>query len=183
MQMKKILSMLLLICSMIAISGTARAQSASSILQAAEKKAAAENKHVLVIFHASWCYWCHKMDTAMNDPVCKDYFQKNYVITHLTVAENDTIKHPNTPGAQELMDRFYGAGLGIPYWLIFDKDGNMVADSKIRTPDQAEAQGDNIGCPASEAEVDAFIVKLKKTSVLSNDQAEAIRKRFRQNEH
>lgn len=173
----------LLLFSTLQFCVSAQPATAASLLKQAEQQAAAEKKNVIVIFHASWCYWCHKMDTAMNDPVCRDYFRNNYVVTHLTVAENDTIRHPNTPGAQDMMDRYYGAGLGIPYWLIFDKDGNLLADSKIRTPDQAEAQGDNIGCPAKEDEVEAFIEKLKKTSLLSAAQADAIRKRFRQNEH
>jgi thioredoxin-related protein len=179
----KLKVLLLLFISTASLALSAQPESAASIMKKAQQQAAAEKKNVFVMFHASWCIWCHRMDTSMNDASCRDYFKNNYVVVHMTVSESDTVKHPDTPGAQEMMNKYYGAGLGIPYWLIFDKNGSLLADSKIRTPDQAEAQGDNIGCPATADEVEAFIVKLKKTSVLSDAQADAIRKRFRQNEH
>ena len=61
---------------------------AGEILQQAFGKAKAENKNVFIIFHASWCSWCHKMDSAINDPVRKSFFENNYVIRHLTLLES-----------------------------------------------------------------------------------------------
>ncbi len=40
-------------------------------LKESMQQAAAENKNVFIIFHASWCGWCHKMDTSMNDQSVK----------------------------------------------------------------------------------------------------------------
>ena len=56
-------------------------RSATEILNEANAQAAKENKNVFVIFHASWCGWCHKMDSAMNDPVCKKFFDDNFIRT------------------------------------------------------------------------------------------------------
>src|SRR5262245_46462193 len=64
---------------------TSTAPSAETILKEAYQRAAKEKKNVMIIFHASWCGWCHKMDTAMNDVACKKFFTDNYVVEHLTV--------------------------------------------------------------------------------------------------
>ena len=156
--------------------------SAESVLQEARATAARENKNVFILFHASWCGWCHKMDTAMNDRSVKAFFDNNYVIRHLTVYESDKNKHLENPGALELLTKYHGGEQGIPYWLVFDKDGKLLADSKIRKPGEGPEAGSNSGCPASEAEVEHFINILKQTSRLQDSQLSVIRKRFRENE-
>ncbi len=55
-------------------------ESAEKILETASLQAKDGNKNVFVIFHASWCGWCEKMDKKMDDSRCKDLFNKNYVI-------------------------------------------------------------------------------------------------------
>lgn len=157
--------------------------SADEIMKQAMTMAAAskESKNIIVIFHASWCGWCHKMDTAMNDKVCRDFFATNYVVTHMVVDESKDKKNLENPGAPEFRKKYGGEGAGIPYWLVFDKEGNLLADSKIR-PGKDNTDGDNTGCPATEKEVDYFINILRKTSSVSDEQADKIRIRFRQNE-
>ena len=91
-------------------------------------------------------------------------------------------KKLENPGAVELRTKYYGDGQGIPFWLIFDKEGRLLADSKIRTAGQGPEEGENVGCPASEKEVSYFISVLKMTSPLNDQQLEVIRKRFRENE-
>jgi thiol-disulfide isomerase/thioredoxin len=157
-------------------------RSATEILNEANAQAAKENKNVFVIFHASWCGWCHKMDSAMNDPVCKKFFDDNFIVCHLVVKESKGKEHLENPGALELMKKYNGDQSGIPFWLVFDSKGLLLADSKIRTvcagTDEA---GDNSGCPATEKEVTYFIEVLKKASSLSPSQLSIIQKRFRQN--
>jgi thioredoxin-related protein len=153
-----------------------RILSADEILLAACKQAAKENKKVMVIFHASWCGWCHRMDTSLVDPSVKSYFDKNFVITHLTVYESDDKKALENPGALAYLTKMGGNDQGIPFWLILDKEGNLLADSQI-------APGKNTGCPAQPEEVAHFVKVLKKTTPLSNEQALAIEKRFRMNAH
>ena len=49
----------------IAISSFANAQTATEILAKAQNQAKIENKNVFVIFHASWCGWCKKMEKKL----------------------------------------------------------------------------------------------------------------------
>jgi thioredoxin-related protein len=150
---------------------------ATAVLQSAKEQAGKEKKNVFLIFHASWCGWCHKMDTALNDLKVKKYFQDNYVFRHLVVNEYNEKKKLENPGAQEMMEQFGGKEEGIPYWAVLDATGKVLADSRIDgTPKK------NSGCPANKEEVDYFIKVLKKTSRLDANALDIIRKRFRENE-
>lgn len=155
---------------------------ANDILKQAFILAGKEHKNVFVMFHASWCGWCHRMDSSMNDKNCKKFFDDNFVICHLVVDESTGKKNLENPGADDMRNKYYGAGQGIPFWLVFDKDWNLLADSKMRAVGQGAESGQNIGCPAVANEVEYFISILKKTSNLNSDQLEIIRKRFRENE-
>lgn len=157
---------------------------ATEILQAAMKKAGAENKNVLIIFHASWCGWCHKMDSSINDVTCKKFFDDNYVITHLVVDESRDKKNLENPGSRELRAKYHGDGEGIPFWLVFDKDGNLLADSQLRPAGASpDTKGQNVGCPAAEQEVAYFMEVLKKTSKVTPAELSLIEQRFRKNEN
>ena len=146
------------------------------ILYPVYAQAAKENKKVLLIFHASWCGWCRKMDTSLQDRNVQPLINENYITTHLTVYESKEKKELENPGALEFLTKHGGADKGrIPYWLVLDKDGNVLADSQHK-PNQ------NVGCPATEEEVAHFISVLKKTSSLNDDQLKVVEKRFRMNE-
>lgn len=168
--------------SVLVVKAQPMAPSANDILKEAYQQAAKENKKVFIMFHASWCGWCHKMDNSMNDPACKKFFDDSYVIRHLVVDEAKDKKGLENHGANELRTKYNGDGVGIPFWLLFDKDGKLLSDSKMRKEGEGPEKGDNIGCPASEKEVASFIEILKKTSSINNDQVEIVRKRFRENE-
>ena len=156
---------------------------ADQLLNEAYQQAAREKKNVLVIFHASWCVWCHRMDSSMNDQSCKKFFDDNYVIRHLVVQESRDKKNLENPGAAELLTKYNGDNQGIPFWLIFDKNGVLIADSQIRPAGSGlETRGANLGCPASEQEVAQFADILKKTGHFRKSQLQAIEKRFRRNE-
>lgn len=163
------------ICFAVAIVTEAQqVPSADAVLKEARAKAAKDNKKVMVIFHASWCGWCKKMDASLNDLSVKDYFAKNYVITHLTIDESPDKKNLENPGAEELNKKWGGENQGIPFWVIIDKDGNILADS------QSEP-GQNVGCPAKEEEVAYFIKVLKMTSSISDEEIAKVQERFRKN--
>lgn len=163
-------------------SAKAQVASADAIMKEAYQVATKEKKNVFVMFHASWCGWCHKMDTSMSDPICKKLFDDNYVIRHLVVDETKNKKEFENPGADELRKKYFGDGVGIPFWLVFDKDGKLLADSKMRAEGDGPEKGQNTGCPATEEEVNYFIDVLKKTSRLKADELSIIQKRFRRND-
>lgn len=157
-------------------------QTASEVLKAAQQQAQVENKNVMIIFHASWCGWCHKMDSSLADKSCRQFFEDNFVIRHLVVDESPDKKKLENPGADALRAKYYGDNQGIPFWLIFDKNGKLLADSQIRPAGASlNSRGENVGCPSEEKEVQHFIDVLKKTSHPTEDQVTAIEKRFRQN--
>ena len=156
---------------------------AEQVMRTALTRAAKENKNVILMFHASWCGWCHRMDSSLNDPSVKKFFDDNYVITHLVVDESPAKKSLENAGANEFRIKYHGDGVGIPFWLIFDKGGNLLADSKIRINGENEAGGNNIGCPANKEEVAYFLDLLRKTSHLKEDQLTLIAARFRKNEN
>lgn len=152
---------------------------AKQVLKEAVMKASAENKHVFIMFHASWCGWCHRMDSLMNKPELKKYFDDNYVIRHLVVLESEKKKNLENPGALDMLKKFHGDKQGIPFWLIFDKLGNLQADCLMR-PEGAglDKPGENTGCPASPPEVAHFIKVLSKTSKLTKKELEIIAAQF-----
>ena len=180
--MKQILFSFLMLASVVFAKAQQAPSSASDILKEAYRQATKEKKNVFVMFHASWCGWCHKMDKSMNDPACKKFFDDNYIIRHLVVDESKDKKNLENPGAAEMKIKYNGDGQGIPFWLIFDKQGNLLSDSKMRKEGDGPEKGDNAGCPAADNEVDFFIDVLKKTSSISKEQSDIIRKRFREND-
>jgi thioredoxin-related protein len=159
---------------------TVRAQMAApaaDVIKAACSDAGNSGKNVMVIFHASWCVWCHKMDSSMADPSCSKFFNDNYVITHLVVDETDNKKNLENPGASAYRDAQGGKDQGIPYWLILDKSGNVLANSRMPDGDK-----NNTGCPAAENEVNYFTQVLKKTSHMTDADMAAVKKRFLRNQ-
>ena len=156
--------------------------SSEEIMKEAFTSAKKQNKKILVMFHASWCGWCHKMDTSLNDASVKKFFDDNFVIRHLVVFESKGKENLENPGALEMLTKHDGKDQGIPFWLIFDKDEKFLADSRMKTKINGVEKLQNTGCPATEEEVDYFIGVLKRTSALNDDQLQIIRGRFRRNE-
>ena len=156
--------------------------SSEEIMKEAFTSAKKQNKKVLVMFHASGCGWCHKMDTSLNDASVKKLFDDNFVIRHLVVFESKGKENLENPGALEMLERHDAKDQGIPFWLIFDKDEKFLADSRMKAKINGVEKLQNTGCPASKEEVDYFIEVLKKTTDLKEDQLEKIRTRFRRNE-
>ena len=181
--MKTKLLLFIFLVSAITISAQQAPESAEKIMTGAYAEAAKTNKNVFVMFHASWCGWCHKMDDSMNDPLVKKYFDDNFVIRHLVVKESKDKKNLENPGAEDMLIKYKGNEHGIPFWLIFDSKGQLLADSKER-PEGASLndEGKNVGCPAAKNEVEHFIKVLKKTTRLKENDLTVIEKRFRENE-
>ena len=165
--MNKKLFSIVVVVSILSITPMFSQESASAILSKAMEKAKIENKNVFIMFHASWCGWCKKMDKNMKNKACNTFFDKNYVFEHLVVNEATDKKHLENPGAEALLAKYKGETAGIPFWLIFDKNGNFLADS-------FDGNGQNLGCPVSKEEVSVFIEKLKRTSTLTQKELDVI---------
>jgi thiol-disulfide isomerase/thioredoxin len=178
----KIILLAVLTAMTVVVSGQPQAEPASIILDQAYTRAAKEKKNVMVIFHASWCGWCKKLDAAINDPACREFFDRSYVITHLTINESSANKNLENPGAIEIFNDNGGNGEGIPYFLIYNSKGKLLADSKMTVAvSGSEPKLTNIGCPVSVEEIAAFIEILKKTSEITGKEIAEITGRFKNN--
>jgi thiol-disulfide isomerase/thioredoxin len=164
------------------ISAQDKPESAAKILDDAYKIAGKEKKSVMIVFHASWCGWCKKFESSINDSTCKDFFDKHFVIRYLDILERGDKKIIENPGAEDIYNKNGGNGGGIPFFLIYDKNKNLLADSKFKASgDGPDKAAQNIGCPASEEEVVAFIKILEKSAKISVKEKTAIMERFKKN--
>ncbi len=156
------------------------ADPAEKIMNEAFAQASKEGKNVIVMFHASWCGWCKKMDASFNDESCREFFDKNYVITHLVVLESKGKENLENPGAKAIFDKH--AGSEIPFWLIYDSKGNLLEDALMPSVGRdGQPIKANIGCPASDAEVEQFVGKIRRTSKITEPQLQIIAERFKKN--
>ena len=141
-------------------------QPADNILKAAYKEAHASKKNVFLIFHASWCSWCKRLDKEMQSDELKKIFDDNYVITHLDVQERgDKIKELENPGGNELMKNLGGEKSGLPFYAFLDATGKKLADSNVMP-----TQNPNIGYPGSAEEIEAFGKLLKASAKNLSDE-------------
>lgn len=150
---------------------------AADVIASVVKKASAEKKKVMVIFHASWCGWCHKMDSSLVDPSVKASFEREFIVEHLTVMESKNKTHLENAGGMDYMKKWGGNEQGIPFWVILSDKGEFISDSRM----EENGKLMNSGCPASEKEVEFFIGVLKKTTKMSPKELEAVAVRFRKN--
>jgi len=146
-------------------------ESAATVLQKAQSQAKKEHKNVFVMFHASWCGWCKKMEKNMQSDACKKMFDDNFVLTQLTVQESPKNKNLENPGADVLLETYKGTKAGLPFWVLLGANGKILADS-------FNAKGENLGCPSSKDEVAEFKAKLKKTTKLNEKQLAVIEDTF-----
>lgn len=146
-------------------------ESADVLLARAYEQAAKENKNVMAIFTASWCRWCNRMVEIMGNENCENLFTKNYVIVKLDVKESRRKKHLETPGATALLEKYEAEKQGIPYFMVFNKDGKLLNKS-------VNDENINIGCPASERDVTVFKQILKETSSLDKNELALIGNEF-----
>ena len=75
----------------------------------------------------------------------------------LDVDENEAKRDLNNPGAEEVLAKMGGKQAGLPFLAFLDEKGELIVNS-IRP------KGGNIGHPAEPAEVDWFLVMLKKAA-------------------
>ncbi len=133
--------------------------SAQSILDTALQQAHVSDRTVFVIFHASWCGWCHKLDAYLNTPAVKPVIDANFIVIHIDVMERGAKKDSlENPGGMEMLKRWGGEKSGVPFYVFLNLKGTKIGDSNVM-PDQQ-----NIGYPGSEEEITAFGDLLKKTA-------------------
>jgi thioredoxin-related protein len=150
---------LFLLVSFASYSQTTKPEPADKIIKSAIAEAKTTDKNVLVIFHASWCGWCKRLEKAITSDELKKIFEDNFIITHIDVMEHDEkIAELENPGGKELMNKFGGEKSGLPFYVFLNSKGNKIADSNVMP------KNSNIGYPGSSEEIDAFIKIVKKSA-------------------
>jgi len=137
--------------------GATGTTAARTLMTEAYAKAKREKKNVMVIFHASWCGWCKKMDAMLESPEFKSTFENSYVITHVDVLEQPAKKGLENTGGEEIMAQLGGKDAGLPFFAILSPEGKKLGDSML-------PKTGNMGFPSAANEVAGFKVLLKNTA-------------------
>jgi thiol-disulfide isomerase/thioredoxin len=135
------------------------ADSADVILNKARAEAKAYGKNVLVVFHASWCGWCHRFDKFVDTTEEGKLVKSGLVVTHLTVLESPNKKADENAGGLAKMVEWGGKDAGLPFMAILDaKTGKLIVNSLQKAGDTKT----NTGYPAAPEEIAHFLVMLQK---------------------
>lgn len=147
--------------------------SLSVIMNIAFEQAQRDNKNIFIKFGASWCGWCIVLDKKIKSDSLLPLFEEHYVIVDLVANEIlDEHKHLENPGATDLLLQYMDNDrLGLPFWLIFDKNGNYLTDAY-------DEKRENISCPVKPHEIEVFIEKLRSTSKLTSRELAIIEREF-----
>jgi thioredoxin-related protein len=138
---------------------TAQPDSAQTILNTAVSNAQITHKTVLLVFHATWCGWCRRLETALNDTSVKPIIDENYIVAMVDVMEHGSkIQTHENPGGDHLLSEFGGTVAGLPFIAFLNGKGKMIANSNVM-PNNV-----NIGYPGSEEEIAAFMKLLRRTA-------------------
>jgi len=142
-----------------AYADTATPAPARELIATAEHTAARQKKAVMVIYHATWCGWCKRLDSVMEKPEFKSMFDRNYVVLKLDVMETGEKKSTvENPGGLETMKELGGEKSGLPFYVFLDAKGTKLADSNAM-PENA-----NIGYPGEPGEITAFMGLIHRTA-------------------
>ncbi len=123
-------------------------------------KAVEEKKSVMIIFDHPNCGWCRLFDKYHALPEVKEILSKDYLIQKIDISES----------GEELWE--YYNFRGVPGWLIFSSKRDLISDGKT-------VDGEQIGYPLKQTEMDAYIEIIRKSSRhISKRQLAVLRKKI-----
>jgi thioredoxin 1 len=101
-------------------------------IAAALRRAAAEGKRVLLIFGGNWCYDCHVLEDALENPELEPLVNENYVVVNVNVGDFDQ--------NLDLVAK-YGVNIqkGVPALAVLANDGRLLYAQKNGEFEKAHA--------------------------------------------
>jgi thioredoxin 1 len=93
-------------------------------IKEAEEKAARGRKRLLLVFGANWCFDCHVLDLAFQQPDLAAVLVANYEVVHVDIGPDG---HKNGDVVQQYeipLDK------GVPAVAVADSDGKLIASQK-----------------------------------------------------
>ena len=149
--MKLISSLSLLVIAGLSFAG---GSSSRELIAKASQDAAKSGKNVLVIFHASWCGWCHRFDKFLDTTEEGKIVKSGLEVIHVTVLEDAKHKADENDGGLALMEQLGGKDAGLPFMAILDaKTGKMIINSMMAVPGKKPT---NTGYPGEPQEIAHF---------------------------
>jgi thioredoxin 1 len=92
-------------------------------IKAAEEKAAAGHKRMLLVFGANWCYDCHVLDMAFHRPDFASVMA-GYEVVHVDLGEDEKKNADVVKQFNATLDK------GIPVLAVSESDGMVVVSQK-----------------------------------------------------
>ncbi len=140
-------------------------------------RAKASGRAPLVLFHASWCGWCRKLEKTLSSPEVKPIVEKHFETAWLQVQERAAKKALENPGGNELLATWGGGDAGLPFYAVLDAKGAVVASALMKGPD-GKAAGAS-GFPGTTEEIDHFLAMVRKGAPrISQAELDTLRKAF-----
>lgn len=129
---------------------------AKELLDAAQAKAGATQKRVFLTFSAPECVACHKLDQRLTTGEIRPVLEKDFVFVAVDLERSR--------GAKELMEKLHGPKPGgTPWFAVLDATGAPIVDSD-------DVAGSNLGCPQTDAELEAWAATLKRARQHMSDE-------------
>lgn len=98
-------------------------EEAQAEINAALATAAKDNKRVILVFGANWCYDCHVLDQTFHSKQIAPLVEANYHVVHVNLGDED--KNLDLAKKYEVpLDK------GIPALAVVDPDGKVVFSQK-----------------------------------------------------
>jgi Thioredoxin-like len=93
-------------------------------LASAEKRAAKEHKRVLLVFGANWCFDCHVLDLAFQQPDLAAVLASSYEVVHVDLG-------PDSKKNADLVAQYQiPLNKGVPAVAVAESDGTLVVSQK-----------------------------------------------------